>query len=204
MEEKSLIQKAAAGDTAAFEQLVLRYQTQVYNLALRMVSNDADAQDLAQEAFVRAWRALDSFQFSSQFSTWLYRLTSNICIDFLRAQKKHKAVSLTVLQDDETQQWDMEDSAPLPEAQMIDREEHEALAEAIASLDPEYRQVLVLRIVNDCSYQQISQVLGIREGTVKSRLSRAREQLRKKLSQNGNLSAPCASNSQKGGRTNAL
>lgn len=201
MDEKQLIQQAAAGDAAAFETLVLRYQTQVYSLAYRMVGNEADAQDLAQEAFVRAWRALDSFQFSSQFSTWLYRLTSNICIDFLRAQKKRKHVSLTVLQDDEQQQWDMPDHRPLPEEQMMVSEEREALSKAIASLDPEYRQVLILRIVNDCSYQQISEIMGIREGTVKSRLSRAREQLRKKLVQNGNLSSVSSSNSTKGGRS---
>lgn len=199
MEEKQLIQQAAAGDAAAFEALVLRYQTQVYSLAYRMVGNEADAQDLAQEAFVRAWRALDSFQFSSQFSTWLYRLTSNICIDFLRSQKKRKHISLTVLQDDEQQQWDMPDHRPLPEEQMIVAQEREALAKAIAALDPEYRQVLILRIVNDCSYQQISQIMGIREGTVKSRLSRAREQLRKKLAQSGNFSGSSSSNSVKGG-----
>lgn len=199
MDEKQLIQQAAAGDTAAFEALVLRYQTQVYSLAFRMVGNEADAQDLAQEAFVRAWRALDSFQFSSQFSTWLYRLTSNICIDFLRSQKKRKHISLTVLQDDEQQQWDMPDHRPLPEEQIMVSQEREALAKAIASLDPEYRQVLILRIVNDCSYQQISQIMGIREGTVKSRLSRAREQLRKKLAQSGNFSGSASSNSVKGG-----
>ena len=199
MEEKQLIQQAAAGDAASFEALVLRYQTQVYSLAYRMVGNEADAQDLAQEAFVRSWRALDSFQFSSQFSTWLYRLTSNICIDFLRAQKKRKHISLTVLQDDEQQQWDMPDHRPLPEEQMIVAQEREALSNAIASLDPEYRQVLILRIVNDCSYQQISEILGIREGTVKSRLSRAREQLRKKLAQSGNFSGSASSNSVKGG-----
>ena len=199
MEEKQLIQQAAAGDAAAFEALVLRYQTQVYSLAYRMVGNEADAQDLAQEAFVRAWRALDSFQFSSQFSTWLYRLTSNICIDFLRSQKKRKHISLTVLQDDEQQQWDMPDHRPLPEEQMIVAQEREALAKAIAALDPEYRQVLILRIVNDCSYQQISEIMGIREGTVKSRLSRAREQLRKKLAQSGNFSGSSSSNSVKGG-----
>ena len=201
MDEKLLIQQAAAGDPSAFEALVLRYQTQVYNLALRMVGNEADAQDLAQEAFVRAWRALSSFQFSSQFSTWLYRLTSNICIDFLRAQKKRKHISLTVLQDDEHQQWDMPDTKPLPEDKMIVSEEHEALAAAIASLDPEYRQVLILRIVDDCSYQQISQIMGIREGTVKSRLSRARDQLRKKLAQSWNFSGASSSNSTKGGRS---
>lgn len=200
MEEKALIQQAAAGDKTAFEQIVIRYQTQVYNLALRMVNNEADAQDLTQEAFVRTWHALASFQFSSQFSTWLYRLTSNICIDFLRSQKKHKSVSLTLLQDDASQQWDMTDTGLLPEDQIIRREEHEILTNAIASLEPEYREVLILRIVNDCSYQQISQILGIREGTVKSRLSRAREQLRKKLSHSGNFFTASASNFQKGER----
>lgn len=201
MDEKLLIQKAAAGDPAAFEELVLRYQTQVYSLALRMVGNETDAQDLAQEAFVRAWRALASFQFSSQFSTWLYRLTSNICIDFLRTQNKRKHISLTVLQDEEAQQWDMPDSKPSPEDHIIASQEREALASAISSLEPEYRQVLILRIVNDCSYQEISQIMGIREGTVKSRLSRAREQLRKKLAQSGNFSGVSSSNSTKGGRS---
>ena len=117
MDDKQLVQQAAAGDTAAFETLVERYQQQVYHLTLRMVGNDADAQDLAQEAFVRAWRGLGSFQFTSQFSTWLYRLTSNICIDFLRAQKRRKVVSLTMLRDDEDSQWDLPDSDPLPEQQ---------------------------------------------------------------------------------------
>ena len=84
---------------------------------------------------------------------------------------------------------------------MIVSEEHEALAAAIASLDPEYRQVLILRIVDDCSYQQISQIMGIREGTVKSRLSRARDQLRKKLAQSWNFSGASSSNSTKGGRS---
>ncbi len=201
MEEKALVQKAAAGDRASFEQLVICYQTQVYNLALRMVGNDADAQDLAQEAFVRAWRALASFQFSSQFSTWLYRLTSNICIDFLRAQKKRTTISLTVLQEEDGSQWDMRDPKPLPEEQMMVQEEREVLLAAIASLDIAYRQILLLRVVDGCSYQQIGKILGIREGTVKSRLARAREQLRKNLTQAGNHFASFSSNSQKGGRS---
>lgn len=194
MEEKQLIQQAAGGDSESFAQLVLRYQTQVYNLALRMVGNDADAQDLAQEAFVRAWRALASFQFSAQFSTWLYRLTSNICIDFLRAQKKRTAISLTMLQEDEAQQLDLPDPQLLPEEQILEKAEREALAKAIERLAPDYRRILLLRIVNDCSYQQIAQILGIREGTVKSRLSRAREQLRKNLAQAGNFFDAPASN----------
>ena len=201
MDDKQLVQQAAAGDAAAFETLVERYQQQVYHLALRMVNNEADAQDLAQEAFIRAWRGLGSFQFTSQFSTWLYRLTSNICIDFLRAQKRRKVVSLTMLRDDEDSQWDLPDDDPLPEQQMIAREERQALERAFAALDPEFRQILTLRIVNGCSYQQISQILGIAEGTVKSRLSRAREQLRKKMAASGNFSGTSASNCQKGGRS---
>lgn len=200
MDEKQLIKNAAAGDAAAFETLVERYQKQVYNLALRMVNNESDAEDLAQEAFIRAWRSLGSFQYTSQFSTWLYRLTSNICIDFLRAKKRRKVISLTMLRDDEDSQWDLPDTEPLPEQQMIAAEERAALARALASLDPDYRQVLTLRIVNECSYQQISQILGIAEGTVKSRLSRAREQLRKKMAASGNISGNSASNCQKGGR----
>lgn len=202
MDEKQLVKQAAAGDAAAFETLVVRYQQPVYNLALRMAGNDADAQDLSQEAFIRAWRGLGSFHFTSQFSTWLYRLTSNICIDFLRAQKRRKVVSLTKLLDEEDRQWDLPDGAPLPEQQMLAIEERETLARAFAALDPEYRQVLTLRIVNGCSYQQIGQTLNLPEGTVKSRLSRAREQLRKKMAANGNLSGTNASNFSKGERRN--
>ena len=201
MDEQTLVQRAAEGDSAAFETLVERYQQQVYNLALRMVSSHADAQDLAQEAFIRAWRALPSFHRTAQFSTWLYRLTSNICIDFLRAQKRRKVVSLTMLQDDEDKQWELPDGDPLPEQRMIDREEREALGRAFRALDPDYRQVLTLRIVNGCSYQEIGEILNLPEGTVKSRLSRARDQLRKKMNASGNISGTNASNPQKGGRT---
>ena len=195
------MQRAVDGDSAAFEALVERYQQQVFNLALRMVASRADAEDLAQEAFIRTWRALPSFHQSAQFSTWLYRLTSNICIDFLRAQKRKKTISLTMLQDDEDKQWDLPDGGPLPEQRMIDREEREALGRAFQSLDPDYRQVLTLRIVNGCSYQEIGEILNLPEGTVKSRLSRARDQLRKKMNASGNISGTSASKPQKGGRT---
>ncbi len=196
MEEKQWIEQAAAGDAAAFEVLVLRYQTQVYSLALRMVGNEADAQDLAQEAFVRVWKSLPSFQFSAQFSTWLYRLTTNICIDFLRAQKKHRQISLTIAEEE---QWDLEDPSPQPEDLVLAQDARETLTRAMDSLDPEERQILLLRSVNDCSYQQIGDIMGLREGTVKSRLSRAREQLRKKLSKSGNFFGSASSKTTKGG-----
>ena len=193
MEEKALVQSAAAGDEAAFEQLVLRYQKPVYNLALRMVGNESDALDMAQEAFLRAWRGLPGFQFGSQFSTWLYRLTSNICIDFLRSQKRHKTISLTVGDGEEEQQWELEDPQPQPEERLIAQEQRQALARAMQELDTEYRQILTLRVIQNCSYQEIAEVLSLPEGTVKSRLSRAREQLRKKMQFHGNKTGTASS-----------
>ncbi|MBQ1590076.1 MAG: sigma-70 family RNA polymerase sigma factor, partial [Oscillospiraceae bacterium] len=88
MDEREIIQKVLDGDNDAFGLLVEKYQTKVYNLALRMSGNEDDAFDLSQEAFLRAWRNLGSFQFESAFSTWLFRLTSNVCLDFLRARKR--------------------------------------------------------------------------------------------------------------------
>ncbi|MBQ5468161.1 MAG: sigma-70 family RNA polymerase sigma factor, partial [Oscillospiraceae bacterium] len=96
MEDRDIIERVLGGDNDAFSLLVEKYQTKVYNLALRMSGNEDDAFDLAQDSFVRAWRNLGSFQFESSFSTWLFRLTSNICLDFLRAKKRRAAVSLTV------------------------------------------------------------------------------------------------------------
>ena len=185
MDDKQLVQQAAAGDTAAFETLVERYQQQVYHLTLRMVGNDADAQDLAQEAFVRAWRGLGSFQFTSQFSTWLYRLTSNICIDFLRAQKRRKVVSLTMLQDDEDKQWELPDGDPLPEQRMIDREEREALGRAFRALDPDYRQVLWLLYFEDMSHKEAAAVMGRSVHAAETLAYRARAALKQELEKEG-------------------
>lgn len=200
IDEKHLLKKAVAGDTAAFEQLVLTYQTQVYNLALRMTGNSEDAADMTQEAFLRAWRALDKFQNDAAFSTWLYRLTSNACIDFLRNAKRRQTVPLTVAADEEEYTLDPPDSGKTPEEALISKEEQAMLSQALALLEPEQRQILTLRVINELSYAQIAELLEIREGTVKSRLARARENLRKKILQIGNKSNTAASKQQKGGR----
>lgn len=204
MEEAKLIQMAQKGDSSAFEQLVLLYQKRVYNLALRMVCNADDAFDISQEAFIKAWKNLPNLKADAAFSTWLFRLTSNECIDFLRRAKRQKTVSLTVESDEEETQLDMPDSAPTPEEHAISQDERECLARAMAALPPDHRQILALRIIDDLDYRQIAEVLDIAEGTVKSRLARARENLRKNLARQRNNSSLSASNQPKGGRSHVM
>ena len=102
-EERRIIAQVCAGDANAFEALVVAYQKQVYNLALRTVGNEEDAADMTQEVFLRAYRALGTFRGESKFSVWLYRLTTNVCIDFLRSRRRHPTVSLTAADEDDEQ-----------------------------------------------------------------------------------------------------
>ncbi|MCQ2419009.1 MAG: sigma-70 family RNA polymerase sigma factor [Clostridia bacterium] len=205
MEEAKLIALAQKGDETAFEQLVLLYQKRVYNLALRMVQNPDDAFDLSQEAFLKAWKNLPNLKADAAFSTWLFRMTSNECIDFLRRSKRQKTVSLTVESDDDEEvQLDMPDTAPGPEEAAIRAEEQALLQKAMEQLPPDHRQILTLRIVDDLDYRQISEVLGIAEGTVKSRLARARDNLRKNLAALGNNSSFMPSENQEGREQHAV
>ena len=166
MSEEQLIRRAQQGDNSSFEQLLLAHQKKVYNLCLRMAANPDDALDLSQEAFIKAWRALGQYQFEASFSTWLFRLTSNVCIDFLRRKKRRQETSLTENYDDsdEGAELSLPDCAPLPEQQAITNETKIELARAMGQLAPDHREIL-----------------GVRVGTVKSRLARARLSLRKIL-----------------------
>lgn len=198
LQDELLIRRAQRGDADAFEQLLLEHQKNVYNLCYRMAGNPDDAMDLSQETFLRAWRCLDQYQFASAFSTWLYRLCSNICIDFLRRRRRQQTVPLTFEDaDGEEQTYAVPDAQPLPEEQVELKLTRETLAAAMAQLLPEHRAVLQLRVVNEMSYEQIADVLDIQIGTVKSRLSRARNQL-KKILERGNLSRRASSESMEG------
>ena len=198
MQDELLIRRAQRGDADAFEQLLLEHQKNVYNLCYRMAGNPDDAMDLSQETFLRAWRCLDQYQFASAFSTWLYRLCSNICIDFLRRRRRQQTVPLTFEDaDGEEQTYAVPDVQPLPEEQVELKLTREILQAAMTQLLPEHRAVLQLRVVNEMSYEQIADVLDIQIGTVKSRLSRARNQL-KKILERGNLSRRASSESMEG------
>lgn len=195
MTEQELVVRAQRGDQEAFAQLVQANQNKIYALSYRMTANQEDAQDLAQEAFLRAWRTLPSFQGESSFATWLYRLASNLCIDFLRREKRRKSVaSITSLDDEESNApTEVPDHRFRPETELERKELRSAVGQALLKLSDEHRQVLVLRELDGLSYSEIAERLELEEGTVKSRISRARLSLRNILLADGNFSPPASS-----------
>lgn len=196
MDERQVIQRVLDGDQEAFAGLVTAYEKQVYNLCLRMCGNQEDARDLSQEAFVKAWRGLQFYQFEAAFSTWLYRLTSNVCIDFLR-RKKRAPQTVPPLQNENGEDVEPEvaDSLPSPEEQLLHRERQSQIAWAMGQLEPEFRQVLTLRVIQELSYEQIAEITELKVGTVKSRIARARWKLKKILLESGN-NFGCASSEE--------
>lgn len=195
MDDRLLVEQARRGDREAFTALMELHQTKVYNLALRMTGSPEDAADLSQEAFLNAWRGLPAFQGDSSFATWLYRLTNNACIDFLRREKRRQNVGGALSLDDEDTDLAnvIPDHAPSPQAVLEGKELKEAIRSGLAQLSEEHRQVLVLREVTGLSYAEIARVTGLEEGTVKSRIARARLALRNILRSGGNFSAPSSS-----------
>ena len=198
--ERALIDRVINGDTEAFSPLVEEHQRMVYNLALRMLRDPQNAQDAAQDAFLKAFRSLPKFRGESSFSVWLYRLTSNVCLDMLRkAKHSGKVVSLYPDDEDEGRMLDLPDTAPLPEEAAEKRERIECVRTAMKNLSPEHREILILREVDGLNYAEIAEHLGINEGTVKSRINRAKLALRRELEKSGNFSLSDASNKTEGG-----
>lgn len=187
--EQELVARAKAGDDEAFAQLMRDNEKRIYNLTLRMTGNPEDAMDLAQEAFLNAWRGLKFFKGDSAFSTWVYRLASNACIDFLRRQKRRQDISVPMpTYEDDDSQPDIPDDRFQPEQELERRELRQAVLQGLEQLSHEHRQVLVMREINGLSYQEIADVLDLEAGTVKSRIARARISLRKILLEGGNFS----------------
>lgn len=198
-EERKLIARAASGHTDAFEALVREHEKFVYNIALRALGNEQDAEDAAQEVFLRAWTALSGFRGESRLSVWLYRMTNNICIDMLR-QRRGDIVSLSVenADGDETE-TDIRDESFSPQRILEQKELRRAVREGLELLPKEFRQALVLRELGGRSYEEIAAMLSIDIGTVKSRIYRARKKLCVILSRDGNIFEENPSDKREGG-----
>ena len=179
-EERTLIDRARQGDETAFASLVEQYQDRVYRLALRICGNSHDAEEAAQEAFVAAWRGLPAFRGESRFSSWLYQLTSNAAIDLLRREKRHRG---NVPIEEEI----LPLSGDTPQQNAENAELRRSLQTALMTLTPEHREIFLLRQMQQLSYEEIGGMLGLESGTVKSRLNRAKKQLRQILLQQGNI-----------------
>lgn len=177
--EQDILRRAQQGDSEAFRLLVEAYQTQVYRLALRMCG-EAAADDVTQEAFLAAWRALPEFRGTCRFSTWLYRLTTNAAIDCLRREKRHRGT-------DDLDGVDLPDGGDTPQETAERSETRNAVRAALCQLTDEHREVLLLRYMQELDYGEIARALHISEGTVKSRINRAKARLKELLS-GGNLS----------------
>ena len=180
-EEQILVMRAQRGEQDAFRVLVERYQKLVYTLALRMLNVPADAEDAAQEAFLSAWKALPRFRMDAKFSTWLYRLTVNAATDVLRRRRKEPD-SL----DDAERPVQAADRTDTPEEAAQRAERRTMVRRAIGALSENHRQILLLREVTGLSYEEIGAALELSPGTVRSRLARARKELREELLAEGN------------------
>ena len=176
LDEKELIERSQKGDIDAFEELVARYERKVYTIAYRYMGNPEDASDLAQETFLKVFKSIDKFRGESSFSTWIYRITANICKDELRKIKRKPQTSLDqeIWLDEGSVIRQVVDEKPTPDEVFEQKELWNYLQDLIANLSPEYRMVIVLQDINGYSYEEIAQITETSLGTVKSRLNRAR------------------------------
>lgn len=181
--EQLLLERSKAGDVDAFEKLIEIYQKKIFNLAYRIVGNYDDASDLAQEALIRIFKSIANFKEQSSFSTWVYRITTNVCLDEIRKKKNRRVLSLDEeihVEDGEMKRQIMSDD-PLPD-EVAEREELRSIvSRAIDSLPEEQRVMITLRDIQGLSYEEIAEVLNCPGGTVKSRINRSRQALKNVL-----------------------
>ena len=199
-QEAQIVQRVLQGDVNAFEKLVLEYEKSVYAITQRMTGNAEDAADMTQETFIKAYNSLSSFRGDSKFSVWLYRIATNVCLDFLRSRSRKPTVSLSMEDDDgEEVELDIADESQSPERLLERGLTRDAVRRGLNALSPEYRQILLLREIQGLSYEEISDVLTLEVGTVKSRIFRARKRLCAFLLEDGNIPDFVPSGNMKGG-----
>lgn len=186
--DDELINAFKGGDKAAFQELVLKYEQRVYNHCLRMIGDEEESYDLTQEVFLKVFRKIGSYEHTYSFYTWLYRITVNACIDFMRRKKRAvQSVSLSSGASEEgsegQREQDIADSSFVPEDTALNQELNEVLNAAIGQLSEKLRAIIILKEIEGFSYEEIADILNCSRGTVKSRLFRARERLKELLAE---------------------
>ena len=177
-EQPEWLEKARQNDINAWEKLVKEYESMVYHIAYRMMQNEQEAKDISQEIFIKVYRNLPKFDGKSAFSTWLYRIAVNTCIDTLRKNKTKQTVSweqYTEQNKNETATYQT------PENVYLQREKQNDIMETLQNLSPEHKAIILMRDMQDMTYGEIAECLSVSLGTVKSRIARAREQFKKEF-----------------------
>ena len=184
LSDHQLIEATKRGDEAAFAEIVSRYRSPLTNYLFRMLADYEEAVDLAQETFVRVYFAIERYHTDYAFSTYIYRIATNLAISEIRKKKRRKLLSLSSFfqnDDNESQEFHLPDEKSLPDEDLIEAERSRTIEKAIATLPDKYRAPIILREIQELSYEEIAQILGLGLGTTKSRISRARGLLREKL-----------------------
>lgn len=183
--DTALIQRCQANDAAAFNEIVSRYKNRVHNYVCRMVGPGVDAEDLTQDTFVRAYMSIRSFQSRASLNTWLYRIATNICIDFARKNNRTRAMTTSLLREDNEEEGETEREFPDqrfdPQNHFLNKELGVQLQAALQSLPEKLRTVVLLHDIEGLAYEEISEIVDCPLGTVKSRLFNARASLRERL-----------------------
>ena len=182
-----LVDQARNGDEKAYASLLNRYRDSIYYMLLKMVNNASDAEDLTIEAFGKAFRNIDSYTPNFAFSTWLFKIATNNCIDFIRKKQSSPSIIDHVQDDDvDTFTVNIQSDTPDPEEELIHRQKIAALREIVSQLKPRYRSLIELRFFKEYSYEEISEEMKLPIGTVKAQLFRAKSLLYNILSKTGN------------------
>jgi RNA polymerase sigma-70 factor (ECF subfamily) len=181
-EDIILIDDAIAGKQEAYERLMNKYRQLIYNLIYRMIRNKEDVEDLTQEAFIKAFNSLEKFDKQFSFSTWLFKIATNNCIDYLRKKKLSTfSIDKDLSSDDDDYTFEIPDNERIPDKNILDKERKKILEDAIESLPSKYKSVILLRHRDEKDYEEIAKKLKLPLGTVKAHIFRGRELLNKYL-----------------------
>ncbi|QUC66528.1 RNA polymerase sigma factor [Aristaeella hokkaidonensis] len=185
--DELLLRKAQHGDPEAFEQLITPLEQLIWRICWHYTGNRESAEDCGQETMIRIWRSLDSYRGDCALESWVYRIAANCCMDYLRKKKRDKSVSMEPMQE---QGFDPADPSPGTEEQVVAADEQKRLREAITLLPEDQREALIMTQLEKVPYEEAAKLLGVSEGTIKSRVNRAKARLKEILSGERELSPP--------------